>query len=183
LAEGKDEQACEVLRRAAGLNPLPEYQWTLAEALRATNRMDEAAKVESQLSHGATLTDPRTYALYLATRGESTQLALRLAREEMNSRVDIFTHDALAWALASVGNLAEARQQSELALAHGTQDARLFFHAATLARKTGMTEEAERFVAKASVFKHTLLPSERAQLEALRNDFASLGPRRPASIP
>jgi tetratricopeptide (TPR) repeat protein len=182
LAEGKQEQACEVLRRAAELTPLPEYQWTLTEALRAANRIDQAGKVELQLSRGGTLADPRTYAVYLATRGESTELALRLAREELNSRRDTFTHDALAWALASAGKLQEAREQSELALAQGTQDARLFFHAATLARKAGRTEEAERFAAKASVFKHTLLPSERAQLQALQNDFASLVPRQP-SIP
>ena len=182
LAEGKHEHACKVLRRGAELNPLPEYQWTLAEALRAANRIDEAGKVESQLSRGGALTDPRTYALYLATRGGSTELALSLAREELNSRTDIFTHDALAWALAAVGKLEEARQQSEQALAQGTQDARLFFHAATIARKASRIEEAERFAVKATVFKHTLLPSERAQLQALRNDFASLGPRQP-SIP
>jgi tetratricopeptide (TPR) repeat protein len=178
LAAGRYEQACECLLRAAELNPLPEYQWALAEAFRAANRVDEAGKVESDLSTRGASADPRTFALYLATHGQSIELAVRLAREELDLRKDIFTHDALAWALVSARRLDEAQSEMDLALAQGTQDARLFLHAATLAHKTGRMEEAQRFTARAEHFKHTLLPSERAHLEALRSEFAILVPRR-----
>src|SRR5262245_43701550 len=158
LAAGRNEQACECLRRAAGLNPLPEYHWALAEALRAATRVDEARKVESDLAtHGASV-DPRTFALYLATHGRSAELAVRLAREELDSRMDVFTHDALAWALVSAGRLDDAQTEMNLALAQGTQDARLFLHAATIAHKNGRLEDAGRFIARAAHFKHTLLP-------------------------
>ena len=101
MAAGDDAAALADLRRAAELNPLPEYQWTLAEACREAGRVDEALVVESELRRKGTATDPRTCSLYLATRHESVETALRLAREELKNRADVFTHDALAWALAA----------------------------------------------------------------------------------
>jgi hypothetical protein len=78
----------------------------------------------------------------------------------------VLTHDALAWALAAVGNFAEARIHMNLALTQGTQDARLHFHAAIIAAHAGKFDEAKEWVAKALAFKLQLLPSELAQLRA-----------------
>jgi hypothetical protein len=89
--------------------------------------------------------------------------------------MDVFTHDALAWTLVSAGRLDEAQIEMNLALAQGTQDARLFLHAATLAHKNGRLEAAEHFTARAGQFKHTLLPSERVHLATLRGELAILG--------
>src|SRR4030095_10670656 len=41
LARNRFCEAVDVLQSAAKLNPLPEYQWTLADTLRATGRRDE----------------------------------------------------------------------------------------------------------------------------------------------
>ncbi len=49
LAQKKNADAAETLKHAARLNPLPEYQWTLADALRLLNRTDEAAALEKEL--------------------------------------------------------------------------------------------------------------------------------------
>src|SRR5439155_21654637 len=38
LAQQRNAAAAQALRRAAELNPFPEYQWALAEALRADGR-------------------------------------------------------------------------------------------------------------------------------------------------
>ena len=70
LAQKKNADAAETLKRAARLNPLPEYQWTLADALRLLNRTDEAAALEKQLVRDGVSGDPRTLALYLSTRRE-----------------------------------------------------------------------------------------------------------------
>ena len=102
----------------------------LAEALRAAHREDEAGVVEMQIVSKGPVTDPRTCSLYLATRRTNSELALRLARRELAERADVFTHDALAWALAAAGKFDEAQSHLRLALAQGTQDARLAFHAA-----------------------------------------------------
>ncbi len=167
LAQGSNAEAAVVARRAAELNPLPEYQWTLAEALRASGRADQAAAVETQLRQNGAVADPRTYSLYLATRGESVETALRLAQAELAARGDVFTHDALAWALAASSKLAEAGLEIDRALSEGTSDGRLFFHAAMIAHKTGKQWDAQRWAEQAMDLKQMLLPSEREQLEVV----------------
>jgi tetratricopeptide (TPR) repeat protein len=167
LAQAQYGLAAQTLRRAMELNTLPEYQWALAEALRADGHAEEAAAVEAQLRRHGPATDPRTYSLYLATRGESAAAALRLAEEELKSRGDVFTHDALAWALAAAGRLDQAQRHAAQALSEGTQDGRLFFHAAVIAHRGGYDAEAARLAAKATQLRHLLLPSEREQLLAL----------------
>jgi tetratricopeptide (TPR) repeat protein len=165
LAQNRLGESVDALQEAAKLNPLPEYQWTLAEALCAAGRENEAFAVEAQLrQHGAS-GDPRTLALFLATRHDSSGTALRLARAELDSRSDVFTHDALAWSLAAAGNLAEAQTEMQRALAEGTQDARLFFHAGIIASEAGKAADAERWLRKASGLSHLLLPSERNELQ------------------
>jgi len=166
LAQNRLGEAVTALQDAAKLNPLPEYQWTLAESLFANGRENEAFAVETQLrQHGASA-DPRTLALFLATRHESPETALRLARAELDSRSDVFTHDALAWSLAAAGNLAEAQDEMQRALAEGTQDARLFFHAGVIASEAGKAADSERWLRKASELSYLLLPSERNQLQS-----------------
>jgi tetratricopeptide (TPR) repeat protein len=165
LAQNRFPEAVEALQNAAKLSPLPEYQWTLAEALRAVGRENEASGIEVQLRKHGPSTDPRTLALFLATRRQNPETALRLARAELRSRGDVFTHDALAWSLAAAGNLAEAHREMQRALAEGTQDARLFFHAAVIASRTGHAADAQRWLGKTSELSQLLLPSERIELQ------------------
>jgi hypothetical protein len=126
--------------------------------------------------HGG-LNDPRTLALYLATRGQQVQQALKLAEEEMNTRADIFTMDTLAWALNANGRPAEAREFSKKALSENTQDARLFYHAGCIALAVGDSDEAGRLLALSERIKQMLMPSERADLE---KKFAVLRKREEA---
>ncbi|MDR3456564.1 MAG: tetratricopeptide repeat protein [Verrucomicrobiae bacterium] len=172
LAQGSAAEAAEVLERAAQLNPLPDYQWVLSEALQACGRDNEARQVADEMSQQAATTDPRTYALYLATSGQSPALALELARNELKTRSDVFTHDALAWALAANGQNEEAWQEMQSALAEGTQDPRLYLHATVLAAKAGHAEAAQTWMNKAAGLAQLLLPSERKQLQ---QTAASLG--------
>ena len=178
LAQNRFPEAVEALQNAAKMNPLPEYQWTLAEALRAVGRENEASGIEVQLRKHGPSTDPRTMALFLATRHENPETALRLARSEFDSRGDVFTHDALAWSLAAAGNLAEAHGEMQRALAEGTEDARLFFHAAVIASQAGHAADAERWLRKASELSQLLLPSERNELQ----NAAARGAEKKASI-
>jgi tetratricopeptide (TPR) repeat protein len=167
LAQNMFGQAVEVLQTATKVNPLPEYQWALAEALRAAGREDQAAAIEAQFRKQSAGSDPRTYSLFLATRHESPETALQVAKAEFCSRNDVFTHDALAWALAAAGQFADARTEIERALTEGTQDGRLFFHAAMIASQSGENAELQRWLNKANSLSHLLLPSERNQLQNL----------------
>ena|GEM_PF-245165 len=178
LAQDRFREAADALRHAVKLNPLPEYQWTLVEALRADGRENEASGIEVQLRKRGASSDPRTVALFLATRHDNPEMALRLARTELGSRCDVFTHDALAWSLAAAGNLAEAHREMQRALAEGTEDARLFFHAAVIASQAGHAADAERWSLKAKELAQLLLPSERNELQHV----AARGAGKKASI-
>jgi tetratricopeptide (TPR) repeat protein len=178
LGQSRFGDAVDALQNAMKRNPLPEYQWTLAEALRAAGRENEASAVEAQLRQHGPTGDPRTLALFLATRCECAETALRLARAELDSRGDVFSHDALAWSLAAAGKLTEAHSEMQRALADGTQDARLFFHAGIIASQVDHAAEAERWLGKAKSLSHLLLPSERNELQ----NAAARGAENKASV-
>jgi tetratricopeptide (TPR) repeat protein len=162
LADDRVEEAIEPLQRAVTLNPLPEYQWTLAEALRSAGRPDVA--LENQIKQTGPASDPRTASLYLASTGKDPAAALQLAQAELNNRADVQTHDALAWALAANGQYEEAAAQSDAALAEGTQDARMFYHAGIIEESRGNLEQAMQLLIEAHGFQQMLLPSERDNL-------------------
>jgi tetratricopeptide (TPR) repeat protein len=171
-ATNRSAEALVELDRAARLNPLPEYQWALADALNVAGNREQATEVEAQLATRST-EDPRTLSLYLATRGLNAELALRLAREELTNRSDVFTHDALAWALAAAGRHSEALQHSNQALSEGTADPRLYFHAGVIAALNDDTKQAQRWLKEAEATKQMLLPSEQVQLVAWRHCLKS----------
>ena len=182
LAQDHPQDAIEFLERAAALTRLPEYEWTLADALREVGETQAAEGVERNLLRDGAMNDPRTFALYLATRGQRIQQALQLAEDELHTRADIFTMDALAWALHASGRIAEAREYSTKALREGTQDARLFYHAGRIALAAGDSVGAERAFARSDRIKQTLMPSER---DDLNKQFAALSAReksRPAAV-
>lgn len=164
LAQGDTVAAVAPLQRAAEISPLPEYFWTLAEALRASDRISEAEAVETQLNATGAVSDPRTFALFLASRGQNATLALRLATSELESRHDVFTYDALAWAQLANGQVEKARENIAQAVAEGTKDARLFYHAGAIATAAGATADALDFFGKAHPLEQTLMPSERRAL-------------------
>jgi tetratricopeptide (TPR) repeat protein len=170
LAQGRPADAIEPLEHAAQLNPLPEYHWVLLEALQVAGYTQEIARVAGLLQQRGSANDPRTYALYLATRKQDNAIALQLAHDELNNRADVFTLDAVAWAEEAAGKITEARVYSKQALQEGTEDGRLFLHAAVIAQAAGDHEEATRLLVKANALQQMLLPSEKEILTALQND-------------
>lgn len=173
LAQGDGEAALAELRRAVALNPMPEYRWWLADALRAAGRGDEAAEQEAAILRRGAGDDPRTLALFLATRGSDAVRAVALARAELKERGDVFSHDALAWALHEAGDAPGAETEMRAALREGTVDARLEWHAGEIAAAAGRGAEAEEHFARARAAAGTLLPSERARLGAAGGDTFS----------
>lgn len=168
LASRRAAEALDWLRPAATRNPLPEYQWALADALRASGFTDEASAVERELTTTGERADPRTLSLFLSTRGTQSDRALALARAEYHERHDVFTLDALAWAELAAGQTAVAVSTIERALAEGTRDARLFLHASVIAAAGGRRAEAARWAREAHALRFTLLPSELRLLNNVR---------------
>lgn len=168
LVQNKASEAVTALEKAARLNPLPEYQWALADALRVAGREDDALKVESQLIATGGANDPRSYSLFLATRGQQPEVALRLAQEELKVRRDVYTLDALAWAQSASGDAVEAWKTMRSALASGTVDARLYLHAAAISAQAGEKAQARIYAARAAKAAFNLLPGERVRLKQLK---------------
>ena len=152
----RNKEALAQLKQAAALSPLPEYQWAFADALRATHSIS-ANDIESLVKQSAE--DPRTLSLYLSTRGEEVARAVELAKQELTNRQDVFTHDALAWALAASGRTSEALVEIQSALAEGTKDSRLFLHAAVIAAQSGQNSQARKWIEQANAAKQMLFPS------------------------
>jgi tetratricopeptide (TPR) repeat protein len=168
LAQGRASAAIPALQQAVRQNPLPEYQWALIEALHAENKFEEAKPIEAALRDKGAAEDPRTFALYLASQKRDVPQALQLAQGELKNRQDAASYDALAWAQQQAGQSAEAWQNVQKALATGVQDARLFFHAATIAQANQQSAAARRYLKQARQRQQTLLPSERAQLATIK---------------
>jgi len=164
LAMKKAADAVTAFSRAAQLNPLPEYQWALGDALRLHGDHARAELVENELTSRGTEADPRTVALFLATRRAAITKAIALAERELQTRADVFTLDALAWSLAAAGRTAEAQVTMTRALAEGTEDGRLFLHAGVIAAAEDRGAEARKWLRKAEALRSTLLPSELDEL-------------------
>lgn len=173
LAEGKAADAVTALQTAAKLNPLPEYQWALADALRAFGNVSEAEAIEREIISRGPASDARGCALYLATRRQQPDLAVRLARQELTERADIFSHDTLAWALAAAGDFTNAAVHMETALQLETPEPRLWLHAGVIAFHRGQHAEAERWLRRAEEARARLLPSELSRLREVKEHLST----------
>lgn len=91
----------------------------------------------------------RAWSLFLLDHGRHTSEVLAAAQAEIANRRDINGYDLLAWALFKSGRFTEAREAMSHALALGTQDALLFYHAGMIERAAGNTESARAFLQRA----------------------------------
>jgi tetratricopeptide (TPR) repeat protein len=164
LAMKKAADAVAAFSRAAQLNPLPEYQWALGDALRLHGDHEKADLVENELTSRGAEADARTVALFLATRRAAVTKAVELAERELQTRADVFSLDALAWSLSAAGRTAEAQVTMTRALAEGTEDGRLFLHAGVIAAAGNRRADARKWLRKAEALRSTLLPSELDEL-------------------
>jgi tetratricopeptide (TPR) repeat protein len=84
----------------------------------------------------------REWSLFLLNHGRRVSEVLSKAQDELETRQDIYGYDVTAWALHASGRDAEAREMMKHALALGTQDAMLFYHAAVIDRALGKADVA-----------------------------------------
>lgn len=167
LNRNANRKAMQVLAKASRLNPLPAYLWAYLEALQKMGDVSTSQALHQTLLEQGEALDRRTLSLYLATTRHNHETALALAKQELNRRQDVFTLDALAWAMRANNHLTDAYQYSVRALAEGTEDGRLYLHAAVIADESGKTQEAQRYYRKAMAYRHMLLPSEQQLLSAI----------------
>lgn len=91
----------------------------------------------------------RAWSLFLLDHGRQGPQVLAAAERELTTRRDIYGYDVLAWALYKQGRPVDARRAMAAALAQGTQDAMLFYHAGLIERAAGNAAGARNFLQRA----------------------------------
>ncbi len=113
----------------------------------------------------------RGWSLFLLDHDREVPRVLANVRNELRTRRDVYGYDLLAWALHKSGRDAEAQAPAARALALGTRDAMLFYHAGMIARAVGDTAVARARLDTAlaiNPYWHPSQPAEaRAALDAL----------------
>ncbi|MBT2487189.1 tetratricopeptide repeat protein [Streptomyces sp. ISL-96] len=175
-ALGKTEEATATLTQAVQRLPLPEYVLQLGELHQSLGRPKEAEqqyeifRAEQKLfaDNGVTLDSDAV--LFEADHGDPKK-ALTIARQGVEGRPFLDSHDALAWALHVNGQDEEALAASGRALALGTRNALFHYHRAVIQQALGNHSAARAGLTKALAINphfHPLhAPRARAALTTL----------------
>jgi tetratricopeptide (TPR) repeat protein len=177
-ALGDTDAAIEGYRAAIAVAPQPDALTTLGDLL-AMHGDDRAAQDQyatvlaiAQLQGSSGLVFNRQLVLFDVNHGRDLATALTLADKELAERRDVYGYDAEAWALLANGRAADADAAMAKALALGTRDATLLYHAGEIARALGDSTRARDLLGRALAIRGALDPlsASRAQsdLDALR---------------
>jgi tetratricopeptide (TPR) repeat protein len=152
FARGDLDTAIADYDQAIATIPFPDSLARRAdlEALRnapgdAKKSADDLATVEAiaKLAGDAAYVYDRTLVLFLADHGQDPERAVRMADVELAVRKDVYGYDADAWALLAAGRVADADAAMHQALAAGTRDPKLLYHAGMIALAAGRPAEAK----------------------------------------
>ena len=105
----------------------------------------------------------RAWSLFLLDHDRDVPRVLAKVREEIRTRPDIYGYDLLAWALHKSRRHREAGAAMTRALALGTRDAMLFYHAGMIERALGHNAAAGRHfraALEANPYWHPLQPAQ-----------------------
>ena len=177
-AQGKMEEAIQLLNQAITIMPLPEFVITLGDLYQASGQQDKASQQYQLVAAIETIYRANgvdmdmEIALFHADHDKNITETAALARQAYANRPSIHGADALAWALYKTGNYADARKFSAEALQLGTKDSLKLFHAGMIAIKLGDKSQAREYLEEAlAINPHfSVLYAEEAQrtLETLK---------------
>ncbi len=180
---GRHAEAIELYQRAIAVVPMPIFIADLGDLYARSGKQVDADKQYQLVEYIGRLgkinqvLHNRDLALFYADHDLKLPEALTLAQKEFEVRHDIYTWDALAWALYKNGRYPEAANASAKAMHHGTRDALLIFHAGMIAAKSGHGDAARRDFAEAlAINPHFHLLYARVaeqQLAAIKTQLAS----------
>jgi tetratricopeptide (TPR) repeat protein len=150
-AKGEYEAAIASYLKAQASTPIPDYAAALYDlytiqndSKNAQNQRDMIDVIDKINKNNGEITN-RNVALILADHDWHVDRALELATAELDVRKDIYSFDALAWALYKNQKFAEADAAMAKALKMGTPEPAFYYHAGLIAQANGKTKEAEEF--------------------------------------
>ena len=153
-AQGRLSEAIDDYQQAIRVIPLPAYAASLGDVYARNGQAEEARKQYDLVEYIARLTAfnqnvyNRELAVFYADHGIRLNDAVALARKEFEVRHDVYSWDALAWALYRNGQGAEAADAMRSALHLGTKDASIFFHAGLIYDWLGDSAKAREFLGR-----------------------------------
>lgn len=127
VAQGKPEEALQILRRKSG-NTHPSQLYRIAEISRDAadyQAFEKAAQAVRGLPDNANA----ELALYYAGQGKRTAEAVEIAKQESSRTHDVYTMSALAVALFANGQVVEAKSVIGKVVGVGTRDPEILRHA------------------------------------------------------
>jgi tetratricopeptide (TPR) repeat protein len=154
-AQKRYDEAVDFYQKAIAILPMPDYAAALGDIYTKMGRNEQAKQQYSLVEYIGKLNAlnqalyNRELAYFFADHDMKVDVALELAKRELEYRRDIYAYDLLAWTLYKSGKGEEARDAIEKALKMGTKDAKLFFHAGMIYFSLGEKDRAKEFLARA----------------------------------
>lgn len=171
-ALGDTDGAIADFRAAIAVAPQPDALTALGDllAMRGDDRgaEDQYATVLAiaKLQGSAGLIFNRQLVLFDVNHGRDAATALSLADKELAERPDIYGYDAEAWALLANGRAADADAAMTKALALGTRDAMLLYHAGEIALAVGDSTRAYDLLQQSLAIRGALDPLSASKAQA-----------------
>jgi tetratricopeptide (TPR) repeat protein len=176
-AQGRTDRAVALLRQAVDVVPQPDYLAALGDVIAAGGDRPGAQRQYDLVAFTGRLAAinrqlfNRQLVLFDADHGVHTAQAVALARAELATRHDVYGWDALGWALLADGQLPQARAAADHALALGSPDPRILYHAGMIAAAADDPVRARDLLGRALAispqFDPVQVPRARTALAAL----------------
>ena len=163
-ALGDIEAAIDGFRAAIAVAPQPDALTALGDLLamrgdaKAADDQYATVLAIAQLQGAGGLVFNRQLVLFDVNHGRNLATALTLAERELDQRHDVYGYDAYAWALLANGRTTDADAAMAKALAFGTRDALLLYHAGEIKLALGDTASARAFLQDALAIRGGLDP-------------------------
>jgi tetratricopeptide (TPR) repeat protein len=171
--EGDDAEAIGLLRESSAIAPRPETLALLGDLLaragdqRGASDAYATVRLTEQLGGTAATLFDRQILLFELDHGTDDETLLARAIAAARTRPDAAGLDVAAWAAFRIGDLATAADYSARALADGTIDARILFHAGAITLGRGDDVTGQALLRKALDLGPALDPADRAEATAL----------------
>jgi tetratricopeptide (TPR) repeat protein len=156
-AQEKRAEAINLYEKLIARLPRPEICQALGDLYLFIGKTDQAKPWHERALAGylksAEQEDARYFhhlAGFYCDSMENPDEALKWARKDLQIRGSVFAHDALAWALYRNGQFDDAAAEMKTALAEGTKDAHLFFHASMIFSANGDLARGKEFLRRAA---------------------------------
>jgi tetratricopeptide (TPR) repeat protein len=177
-ARGQCDVAIALFEKAAASAAEPALLAALGDlhAARGNDALAEQTFQRLEQTAGRYPEYRRALSLFYSEHDRQLSRALELAREELATREDIYSYDALAWALYKSGRPEEAVKLMPEALRLGTRDAQLFYHAGMIDHRLGKRASARTWLGQALALNPYFSVRD---AEIARRTLAALDPQAP----